>query len=248
MQPTNNHHIPTKLHQIVEPSILYFGTPVVLVSTLNPDGTTNIAPMSSAWWLGWSCVLGLDGSSRTTENLRRHGECVLNLAAADNVAAVDRLALLTGSKSVPLHKRMLGYRYAADKFAEAGLTPQLSELVQPQRILECPVQMEATVASIAPLGRRDSRMAVPACTIEVTIQRIHAHGELLKNDNPHHVDPLKWRPLMMSFRRFFSLTDEIHDSRLGRGPEETYAPWKLTGLRRHATDLLLKLANQRYDK
>ena len=31
----------------VEPKILYFGTPVALISSLNEDGTTNLAPMSS---------------------------------------------------------------------------------------------------------------------------------------------------------------------------------------------------------
>ena len=44
----------------IEPSILYFGTPVVLISTLNEDDSVNVAPMSSAWWLGWNCMLGLE--------------------------------------------------------------------------------------------------------------------------------------------------------------------------------------------
>ena len=38
------------MHQTIEPAILYFGTPVVLISTLNEDGSPNLAPMSSAWW------------------------------------------------------------------------------------------------------------------------------------------------------------------------------------------------------
>ncbi len=36
----------------IKPSILYFGTPVVLLSTHNEDGSTNLTPMSSAWTLG----------------------------------------------------------------------------------------------------------------------------------------------------------------------------------------------------
>jgi flavin reductase (DIM6/NTAB) family NADH-FMN oxidoreductase RutF len=59
------------MHLAIEPSILYFGTPVVLVSTLNEDQTLNIAPMSSAWWLGWNCMLGLGSSSQTARNLIR---------------------------------------------------------------------------------------------------------------------------------------------------------------------------------
>lgn len=45
------------------PSILYFGTPVVLISTKNPNGTDNLAPISSIFWLGWRCIIGLGASS-----------------------------------------------------------------------------------------------------------------------------------------------------------------------------------------
>jgi flavin reductase (DIM6/NTAB) family NADH-FMN oxidoreductase RutF len=47
------------MKKVIQPKILYFGTPVVLISSLNPDGSTNLAPMSSAWWLGQSCMLGM---------------------------------------------------------------------------------------------------------------------------------------------------------------------------------------------
>src|SRR5580658_4246945 len=99
------------MHQTREPAILYFGTPVVLISTVNEDGSPNLAPMSSAFWLGWRCILGLSGVSKTTENMRRTGECVLNLPSVDLVAAVNRLAKTTGSNPVPLRKVEKGYRY-----------------------------------------------------------------------------------------------------------------------------------------
>ncbi|KWK18906.1 hypothetical protein WT77_25865 [Burkholderia stagnalis] len=53
-------------HRASEPNILYFGTPVGLISTVN------FAPMSSTFWLGWRCVLGLAASSQTTRNLIRN--------------------------------------------------------------------------------------------------------------------------------------------------------------------------------
>lgn len=80
------------MHVSIEPAILYFGTPVVLISTLNEDGSSNLAPMSSAFWLGWRCMLGLATHSKTSQNLRRTGECVLNLPSDAMVSAVDRLA------------------------------------------------------------------------------------------------------------------------------------------------------------
>ena len=36
----------------VELPVLYFGTPVALITTVNPDGSSNISPISSAWALG----------------------------------------------------------------------------------------------------------------------------------------------------------------------------------------------------
>src|SRR5437870_10255182 len=104
------------MHKTIEPTILYFGTPVALISSTNEDGTANLAPMSSAWWLGWSCMLGLDATSQTVANLRRTGECVLNLPAAPMAAQVDRLARTTGSRHVPFHKQAMGYDFVPDKF------------------------------------------------------------------------------------------------------------------------------------
>ena len=213
-------------HVEIRPAIHYWGTPVVLVSTLNEDGTTNVAPMSSAWWLGWSCMLGLDASSRTIENLRRHPECVLNLADAALAGAVDRLALTTGSASVPIHKRALGYRSVADKLGHAALTSEPSLDVRPARIAECAVQLECVVESVRPFARADPRMSVAACAVEVRIVRAHADRALLVSGEPDRIDAAKWRPLVMSFRRLFALGDEVRPSRLARGPESAYAPWQ----------------------
>jgi flavin reductase (DIM6/NTAB) family NADH-FMN oxidoreductase RutF len=55
----------------IEPKILYFGTPVALISSLNEDGSTNLAPMSSFWALGWTLMLGLlDETKRTWRGIR----------------------------------------------------------------------------------------------------------------------------------------------------------------------------------
>ena len=42
----------------IEPKILYGGTPIALVTTMSPDGTCNMEPMSSAWTKGRTVVLG----------------------------------------------------------------------------------------------------------------------------------------------------------------------------------------------
>lgn len=234
------------MHKDIAPAIHYWGTPVILISTLNEDGSANLAPMSSAWWLGWSCMLGLDASSQTTANLKRSGQCVLNLASVDNVAAVDRLAKLTGSQSVPLHKKLLGYRHEVDKFGVAGLSPQAAVDVAAPRVAECPVQLECVVQSINPFANGDPRMAIPACAIEVRIVRTHVAGQLLHADHPDRIDPKLWCPLIMSFREFYGLGAQLQTSRLAQGPEENYAPWKAGGLKQLAGKALSAWSRHRY--
>jgi flavin reductase (DIM6/NTAB) family NADH-FMN oxidoreductase RutF len=234
------------MHHAIEPSIHYWGTPVVLISSLNEDGSTNLAPMSSAWWLGWSCMLGLDASSKTTGNLRRSKECVLNLPSDTMAEAVNGLALTTGSHAVPLHKKLLGYRHVADKFEAAGLTPTPSTTVTPQRALECPVQLEAVVEDIRPFARGDARMGVPAVCVELRIVKVHALSGILMAGHEHRIDPDQWHPLLMSFREFYGRGERLQKSRLARGPEEAYAPWKQQGLKRLAGKAVAAWSRHKY--
>jgi flavin reductase (DIM6/NTAB) family NADH-FMN oxidoreductase RutF len=53
----------------IAPKILYFGTPVAIVTTANEDGNPNLAPISSFWALGWTIVLGLLRDTKTLTNL-----------------------------------------------------------------------------------------------------------------------------------------------------------------------------------
>lgn len=212
------------MHMSIEPSILYLGTPVVLVSSTNPDGSTNVAPISSCWFLGWTAMLGFDASSQTPHNLERTGECVLNVPSEAQVGQVDALALLTASNPVPPHKRALGYHHAHDKLAAAGLSSQPSELVHPPRVAECPIQLEATVENIQPIATRDPRIRIAVRAIEVRIRKVHVDDALLVSTERNRIDPLRWRPLMMSFRQFFGLGECLHSSRLAQAPESRYAP------------------------
>ncbi len=210
-------------HRPIEPAILYLGTPVVLVTSLNPDGSANVAPMSSAWWLGWTCLLGFDATSQTPQNLIRTGQCVLNLPGPECVGAVDRLACLSGSDPLPRHKQMLGYRSEADKFAAAGLTAVPSESVAPPRIAECAIQLEAVVEGHRTIGSNDPRLLVPSVAVEVRIVRAHAAEAILSAEFENRIDAARWRPLIMTLRQFFSTGEPIHGSRLAVVPEEAYA-------------------------
>lgn len=205
-------------HTAVEPNILYFGTPVVLLSSENEDGTPNLAPMSSAFWLGWRAVLGLGVRAKTAQNLLRTRECVLNLPSDALAAAVDRLALTTGSDPVPERKAQRGYRHVGDKFGRAGLTAVPSETVAPPRVGECPVAMEAVLERHHPIGDGGT------VAFEVRVQRVWVHEEIRLPGTDDHIDPDAWRPLIMSFQKLYGLGPQVHPSTLARIPELFYRP------------------------
>jgi flavin reductase (DIM6/NTAB) family NADH-FMN oxidoreductase RutF len=211
-----------KMHKIIEPGILYFGTPVVLISTVNEDGTYNLSPMSSAFWLGWRCMLGLGASSKTPQNMRRTGECVLNLPSVDIVEAVNRLALTTGSNPVPEVKIRRGYRHEPNKFAIAGLTAIESETVAAPRVAECAVQLEARVEAVHGIADDDVKQKGSRQCFEVRVQRVHVDERILMAGERDRIDPDKWRPLIMSFQQFYGLGAKVHESALGTIPESAY--------------------------
>lgn len=190
-------------HIAISPSVLYFGTPVALITSLNLDGTTNISPMSSAWALADRVVLGMSSASMGLENVARERELVINFPSSDLWREVEAIARATGRDPVPPHKEAIGYRFEPDKYHVSGLTPQESERVRPQRIAECPLQFEAQVVALHepgadwPAGRPESFRIV-----EARVVRVHAHrGVVIAGTN--HVDTAKWSPLLYVFRHYF---------------------------------------------
>jgi flavin reductase (DIM6/NTAB) family NADH-FMN oxidoreductase RutF len=211
------------MHVNSEPAILYFGTPVVLISTVNEDGTYNLAPMSSVFWLGWRCMLGLAAGSKTPQNMLRTGECVLNLPSVNQVAGVNRLARTTGSNPVPKSKLRKGYRFESNKFGVSGFTPMASETVAAPRVLECPIHLEVVVESTHSLGEDDAKLRGHIICVEVRIQRVHIEETLLMDGEPNRIDADKWQPLIMSFQKFYGLgLGQVFDSTLAQIPESAY--------------------------
>jgi flavin reductase (DIM6/NTAB) family NADH-FMN oxidoreductase RutF len=191
-------------HLTIAPSILYFGTPVVLLSTENDDGSPNLAPMSSAWALGRVVVLGLGKDGQTGHNLASRPDMVINLPAAHQWEAVERLAPLTGRHPVPAHKRDR-FRFEPEKFRASGLRPQPSEFVRPPRVADCPLQMEARATHI----RRDTDGEF--LVVEAQVLAVHAEASIVV-PGTDHINPGAWNPLIYNFRHYFGLGNQLGHS------------------------------------
>jgi flavin reductase (DIM6/NTAB) family NADH-FMN oxidoreductase RutF len=135
---------------------------------------------------------------------------VLNLASVDLVDAVDRLVLATGRNPIPDRKQAMGFTFIKDKLQHAGMTPQPSETVAPPRVAECPIQLEGTMLAMHPLGEPGTKTAA----IEIRVDRTHVHRDILKPGHRHHIDPDRWRPLIMNYLEFYGLGDRLQPSRL----------------------------------
>ncbi|WP_238010996.1 flavin reductase family protein [Dactylosporangium sp. AC04546] len=189
---------------VIEPRILYFGTPVVLLTTRNADGTANLAPMSSAWALGRTVVLGVGADGQTARNLAERPSLVINLPPPWLWEAVERLAPLTGRDPVPPAKADR-FRFEPAKFAAAGLHPVPSEIVDVPRVAECPLQLEARAVAVRPDETGDFRI------VEAHVVRVHADPALVV-PGTQHVDPARWQPLVYNFRHYYGLGPELGHS------------------------------------
>lgn len=120
--------------------------PIAFVSTVSPEGVTNLAPFS--FFNGVSSeppVLSVaisrkrDGSEKDTwRNIEATGEFVVNIAP---VELAQRVVQASGE-----------YDYGASEFDLTGLTPSPSQCVTPPRVAESPVSFECRLLQIVRLG------------------------------------------------------------------------------------------------
>jgi flavin reductase (DIM6/NTAB) family NADH-FMN oxidoreductase RutF len=181
---------------VITPSILYYGMPITLISTVNELGEANISPISSSWALGDRVVLGFGMDAQGFLNMEQNRECVINVASRENLASIGKIADTTGRN--PPSSVGREYRFEPDKFTLGGFTKLESDLVKPPRIAECKLQLEAKVLAIHLLAG-DCGLAA----VETQIVRVHAHPDIVVAGT-NHIDPQQWHPLFYVFRHYFS--------------------------------------------
>jgi flavin reductase (DIM6/NTAB) family NADH-FMN oxidoreductase RutF len=133
--------------------------PIAWTSTLNEDGSANLAPFS--FFTGVSsdpptCLIcvsrrrrQLDGSrppKDTWRNIERTGEFVIHVV--DDALGPQMNAT---SREFP---------YGTDEIAEVGLTRVPSDRISPPRITEAPVAMECRLERIVEVGRAGTAVII----------------------------------------------------------------------------------------
>lgn len=189
----------------VKPKVLYFGTPVALITTIDNNGNSNIGPISSAWALGYNLVLGLGCDSKTYQNLIENKECIVNLPSADLYENIEKIARLTGLNPIPDSKKAQ-YSYHADKFSAGNFTPMDAERVTPQAIANCPIQLECILENHN-IIEYDINGAPLIASVQVKVINVRVHENLVISQN--YIDPSLWSPLIYNFRHYYSLGEKM---------------------------------------
>ncbi len=156
--------------------------PICFASTIDKDGNVNLSPFSYFNMMGQNppiCVFSplrrmRDGSTKhTLENILEHPECVINIVNYD-IVQQQSLASVEYPKGV-------------NEFEKAGFTAIASELVQPPRVAESPIQLECKVRDV--ISITDQPGAANLVIAEVV--RLHIHESLLNEKDqvsPYDLD------------------------------------------------------------
>lgn len=120
--------------------------PVAWVSTISPQGVTNLAPFSfftgitaEPMSVCFAPVNNRDGKAKDTlVNIRATKQFVVNLATEGSVEKMNQTSA--------------NYPYGVSEFEAAGVTPVPSLRVKPPRVKESPISMECELNQIVTLS------------------------------------------------------------------------------------------------
>ncbi|MEP0263020.1 flavin reductase family protein [Dokdonia sp.] len=154
--------------------------PIAFASTVNAQGEINLAPFSFFNVFGANPPIlvfspsrsGRDNSTKNTlDNVLEVPETTINIV---DYAMVQQMSLASTA-----------YAKGVNEFTKSGLTELASEVVQPPRVAESPVQFECNVIEVKPLGTQGGAGNLVICEI----LKIHIKEAVL--DTNGAIDPLK---------------------------------------------------------
>ncbi len=172
-------------------------SPIAVVSTINEDGTSNLAPFS--FFTGISAkpfivafaplIKSSDGSKKDTlVNIEREKEFVINFVTEENA---DKVNLASEE-----------LQYGQDEFLHAGLTPLDSEMVKAKRMKESPIHFECKLRDMISYGD------VPGCGTLITgeVVKVHVAEDIYDNGR---IVTQSWRPMGRGAGNDWFKTDSV---------------------------------------
>ncbi len=157
-----------QLHQLLLGSVA--PRPIALASTIDKDGNPNLSPFSffNVFGVNPPTLIfspsrrGRDNTTKDTfENVKQHQEVVVNVVT---YAMVEQTNLSS-------HE----YAKEVDEFKKSGFTPISSDIVEPLRVKESPVQFECVVKEVI----ETSQLPAAGNLVICEILKIHVDENVL---------------------------------------------------------------------
>jgi flavin reductase (DIM6/NTAB) family NADH-FMN oxidoreductase RutF len=178
-----------------------FVTYSAVVSTINENRSPLLSAVVPVVIYGLRLTLDLPWQSTTANNLKRTGECVINLPGAEAIAAIERLA-----QTVTSINNNFGFNFsrvvACGRLTPAHMTLVPSEAISALRALECPMQLEARNEGEGSINRMAYERIVPldkSLTFGLNVLRVHLDPSIVLSD----AHPNMWTPLMTCLREAY---------------------------------------------
>lgn len=155
--------------------------PIALASTVDELGNPNLSPFSfyNAFGINPTTLIfsparrGRDNTTKDTlENLKVHGEVVINAVSYDMVQQVS----LSSTE----------YAKGVNEFDKSGLTPIASKMIKPFRVKESPLQFECKVREILETSGKAGSANLVICEIVC----IHVSQHVLDEQGNIDVDKI----------------------------------------------------------
>lgn len=150
--------------------------PIAFVSTVSPEGVTNLAPYSFFNAVASNPPTIVFSSSRhtghkekdTLTNVEATGEFVVNVVVDDIAEAMNRTAA--------------EFPATVSEFEVAGLTPAASVKIRPPRVAESPVNMECRLQQVINLGSGEQQHGLVIGEVVL----LHIRDELIDGHRINH--------------------------------------------------------------
>ena len=125
-------------------SVMLNPTPVVLVTSINKEGKTNVFTIG---WVSTVCTkppviaVGIRPERLSYEYIKESEECVINLTTRDMIKITDYCGVVSGKRE--------------DKISKLGLKLNSGVAIDTPSLEISPVALECKLKSITPLGTHD---------------------------------------------------------------------------------------------
>jgi len=207
-RPQDGHGLPhNPFNAIVAPR------PIGWISSLDADGTVNLAPYSFFNAISYSPpqVMFSGGPGALREPARPHKDSVANVEATGEFVH----SVATWDLREAMNKTAIESPADHDEFEYAGLTKAPSELVKPPRVAESPIHLECKYLQSVRLKELPGRE--PNIMVVAEVIGVHIDESVLTNGL---VDPRKLKAISRLGYMDYAVTDDFFTMKRPRWPED----------------------------